>query len=151
MQRNGHSLIFHRVAGHCGLEANELAAAEARSAVNNIHVELKIPYSRSDLNSLLRSRVRGYRYKRAQETDLDRAFRLPDKIDRRRDNTLHRIRRRRLHSTLRAPHRSCGQLELGTLPSIRIVTAHIQRLTSVRETAKDVGFCAGRHPSENIK
>lgn len=145
------TLTFQQAPGHCGIEGNELADAKPRSAVNSIHVGLKIPYSRSDLSSLLRSRIRGHRYKRLQGTDLDRAFRLPDKIDRRHDSILQRIRRSRLHWTLRAPHRSCGQLELGTLPSMQIVAAHTQRLASSRDTTKDVGFCAGKHRSENIK
>lgn len=55
--RNGHSIIFQWVRCRCGLVGNELADTEAEITVSKV-VEVKIPYSRSDVNFLLTALIR---------------------------------------------------------------------------------------------
>lgn len=127
-QRNGHSIIFQWVPGHCGLAGNVLADAAAKAAADNNAVLVKIPYSRSDVNSLLRSLMREFtttywsnpdhRHRRLRETDPHMTFRLPAKIKRRHASLLHRIRlgvaftRCCAHLIGRADSQNCGRCQV---------------------------------------
>lgn len=99
--RNGHNIIFQWIPSHCGVIGNEQADAEAKAALNNA-TEVRIPFSRTDTNALLRSVIRNCtlehwtrpdrQHKRVHKCGPEMKFRMPRKLKRSQTSMVHRIR-----------------------------------------------------------
>lgn len=125
--RTGHDIQFQWVPSHCGIAGNELADAEASQAHDHGNI-VKIPFSRTDVNTLLRSAIisatkmhwsdPNYRQDRLHRLDPEQQFRLPSRIGRASETLLHRIRlgvafsRRYLHRIGREDSPNCPQCDL---------------------------------------
>lgn len=161
--KTGHRIMCQWVPGHCGLQGNEQADAEAKMAHDNARV-LAIPFSRPDTNTvvytLLSETTAAYwslpshRHRRLHELDPNMSVRIPPTMKRCITSLFHRLRlgvaftRRYLHLIGRADSPNCEMC--GTPETIEHLLCVCPRYLTQRNSMAAVLLSSKQQVSEKV-